>query len=96
MKTFWKALLTIVSSISMFLFVRWISSHQGEHMATDTAKGQEKLHRVNNADGTPVADTGNGEGYMTQEQLKNRDKSLGLVRVDEASGDPVPDQELPE
>ena len=59
--------------------------------------GQQKLHRVNNADGTPVADTGNGEGYMTQEQWVARDKSLGLVRVDEATGDdPAPNQDLPE
>jgi hypothetical protein len=61
---------------------------------TEPPKGQEKLHRVNNADGTPVADTGHGEGYMTQAEWVARDKSLGLVRVGE-DGAPVPDQELP-
>jgi hypothetical protein len=58
-----------------------------------TPPGQQKLHRVNNADGTPVADTGNGEGYMTQEQWKARDKTLGLVRVDPVTGEPLPEQE---
>lgn len=57
------------------------------------APGQQKPHRVNDAQGNPVPDTGSGEGYMTQEQWKNRDKSAGYVRVDESTGQPVPDQE---
>ena len=57
-------------------------------MTPTTPPGQQKIHRVNNADHTPVADTGNGEGYMTQEQWVNRDKSLGLYRVDE-DGQPI-------
>jgi hypothetical protein len=61
---------------------------------TEPPPGQEQLHRVNNADGTPVADSGNGVGVMTQAQWKARDKSLGLVRVDE-SGAALPHQELP-
>jgi hypothetical protein len=57
------------------------------------APGQQKLHRVNNADGTSVVDTGNGTGYMTQEQWRKRDKNLGLVRIDEATGAPEAEQD---
>ena len=38
-------------------------------------------------------DTGHGEGCMTQEQWRTRDKSLGLVRVDEKTGEPLPEHE---
>lgn len=57
------------------------------------ADGQQKLHRVNDANGNPVPDTGNGEGFMTQEQWRERDKSLGLVRVDDEPGEMDPDRE---
>ena len=48
-------------------------------------KGQQKRHSVLNPDGTPYIDPVTGEEGMTQEQWRNRDKSLGLTRPDDES-----------
>lgn len=53
------------------------------------APGQQKVHTgITKPDGTPSDDVGHGPGAMTQEQWRQRDKSLGLVRP--------PDSELEE
>jgi hypothetical protein len=72
---------------------RPIESHDpmSQPLRPGASPGQAQLHRVNTADGQPVPDSGAGAGLMTQEQWRTRDKSQGLVRVDDA-GTPLPDQ----
>ncbi len=52
----------------------------------DKARGQQKVHEVTNPDGTTVE--------MTQEDWRNRDKSLGQTRPDDepetVEPDPIP------
>jgi hypothetical protein len=43
-------------------------------------QGQQKVHRVLNADGTDYVNPATGQPGMTQEEWKARDKSLGLTR----------------
>jgi hypothetical protein len=51
-------------------------------------QGQQKRHTVLNPDGTPYRDPETGEEGMTQEQWRNRDKTLGLPRPEgEAEAD---------
>lgn len=48
-----------------------------------TNVGQSKVHEIFNADGTPVLKEDGTPLTMTQEEWRNRDKTVGYIRADD-------------
>lgn len=59
-----------------------MSEDKGKSGEQSSNKGQSKVHRVLNPDGSDYINPATGAPGMTQDEWKSRDKSLGLTRPD--------------
>lgn len=59
-------------------------------MKSPTNRGQSKVHEILNADGTPAFNPDGTPLTMTQEEWRNRDKSLGYTRAEDEVAEEAP------